>query len=52
MKPIYDHPRIFEVIDFLSEEECDHLIDRAAQLKKVLLFQSSFDFPIFNFLSQ
>jgi len=41
IKPIYDHPRIFEVIDFLSEEECDYLIARATKLKEANHFVES-----------
>ena len=35
MKATYDSPRIYEISHFLTEEECDHLIGRAKQFKKV-----------------
>ena len=37
VKPLYHRPRIYEVLSFMSEDECQHLIDRAVIMKKVLV---------------
>eukprot|EP00008_Paramoeba_atlantica_P013341 CAMPEP_0201481790 /NCGR_PEP_ID=MMETSP0151_2-20130828/6057_1 /ASSEMBLY_ACC=CAM_ASM_000257 /TAXON_ID=200890 /ORGANISM="Paramoeba atlantica, Strain 621/1 / CCAP 1560/9" /LENGTH=315 /DNA_ID=CAMNT_0047864155 /DNA_START=199 /DNA_END=1146 /DNA_ORIENTATION=+ len=41
VKPIYDHPRVFEVINFMTNEECDHLTFRALQMKNANKFVES-----------
>jgi len=41
VKILSNSPRIYEITDFLTEEECDHLIDRARQFKKDKKFVDS-----------
>ena len=48
VKPLYHRPRIYEVLRFMSEDECQHLIDRAVIMQKVSV--SSHPFSISSFI--
>lgn len=41
VKPLFDSPRVYEISNFLTDEECDHLITRAKQFKKANKFVES-----------